>query len=329
MSKKNFFLLILFFLSFSSSLFANAHIFVYHRFNDDRFKSTSVSNQTLKSQFQYLKDNGYQVISISKLVRAIKEKKPINEKWVVLSIDDGYKSFYEQGLKIFKEFNYTFNINIYVRAIRKKYSDYLSWKQIKEISKYGEIGLHSYFHPHLVKMSDDKINYDTNLSISIFEQNLGFSPTIYAYPYGEYNKRVQNIVSKYGLKIFLNQDNGAISNSSKITNLNRLGLVGNARLDEFLKYTRFEAKLIEPKIYPKNRKITKVIAKIYDKYGKIDTNITKVKLFITDNGWQDVDVKDGIINHKLNITLKKRRIRIILSDKFPNISNTLLIKETQ
>jgi peptidoglycan/xylan/chitin deacetylase (PgdA/CDA1 family) len=329
MSKKRFFLLILFFFFFLDELSANAHIFVYHRFDDNRYRSTSISNQTLKNQFQYLKDNNYKVIPLSTLTDAISNNKPIDDKWVVLSIDDGYKSFYENGLKIFREFDYPFNLNIYVRATRKKYSDFLSWKQIKEISQYGEIGLHSYFHPHLIKMSDERIAYDTNLSVSMFEKYLGFKPTIYAYPYGEYNKRVQNIVSKYGLKIFLNQDNGAVSSSSKITNLNRLGLVGNAKLKEFLNYTKFEAKLIEPKIYPKNRKITKVIAKVYDKYGKIDKNITKAKLFITDNGWIDVEVKNGIINKDLNITLKKRRVRIIISDIFPNISNTLLIKDNR
>ena len=321
MSKKAFFLLFLFFTIFISNLFADAHIFVYHRFNDNRFKSTSVDNKSLRKQFQYLKDNGYKVIPLSTLVEVLENNQTINNKWVVLSIDDGFKSFYENGFKIFKEFNYTFNLNIYIRAVRKKYSDYLTWKQIKELSKYGEIGLHSYFHPHLVKLSDEKIAYDTNLSINIFKKNMGYVPKVYAYPYGEYNSRVQKIISRFGLKIFLNQDNGAITSSSEITNLNRLGLVGNANLKEFLKYSKFESKLLEPNSYPKNGKLTKVIAKVED------INIKKAKIFITDNGWIDVDIKNGYINKDMNITLRKRRVRIILSDRFPNINNTLLIKE--
>ena len=51
MSKKLFFIIF-----FSSFLFADAHIFLLHRFDDARYHSTSISTKKLREDFQYLKD---------------------------------------------------------------------------------------------------------------------------------------------------------------------------------------------------------------------------------------------------------------------------------
>jgi len=62
------------------SLWADAHIFVYHRFGDTKHKSTNTSIEVLKKEFEYFKENGYKVITLSKLVKAIKDGKTIPDK---------------------------------------------------------------------------------------------------------------------------------------------------------------------------------------------------------------------------------------------------------
>ena len=89
-------------LIFAATLWADAHIFVFHRFNDSRYPTTNTSLEALRGQFEYFKKNGYEVVPLSKLVDALHAKKEIPDNWVVLTIDDNYKSFYDHGLSVFK-----------------------------------------------------------------------------------------------------------------------------------------------------------------------------------------------------------------------------------
>ncbi|MDQ7056288.1 MAG: hypothetical protein Q9M89_07475 [Persephonella sp.] len=79
--------------SISNTLYAGyATIFIYHKFGEDRYPTTSVSIKDFTKQMEYLKKNGYNVIHLSKLVDYIQRGEEIPEKTVVITIDDGYKS---------------------------------------------------------------------------------------------------------------------------------------------------------------------------------------------------------------------------------------------
>ncbi|RXJ84929.1 polysaccharide deacetylase family protein [Arcobacter cloacae] len=298
---------------------ANGHIFVYHRFGDSKHESTNTSIKELEQQFDYLKKNNYEVVALSKMIDKLNKKENIPDNWVAFTIDDAYKSFYHNGLDIFKKYNYPFTLFVYVEATDKKYGDFMNWEEIKEASKYGEIELHSYSHKQLVKLSDEEIYYDTKKSFDIFEKEMGFKPKGYSYPYGEYDDRVKNIIKKFDFKYIANQNNGSINENSDIFDLNRVALVGKVNLKEKLKYKTLEVDWIEPQFYPKNGILTKVSA-------EVNPEIKNAKLFISTYGWQDIKVKNGIIDIKLDKKLNLNRNRVAISTDYYTISNKLLIK---
>ena len=123
-------------------IWAGAHIFIYHRFNDERHPSTNTTLLELRANFEYFKHNGYEVIPLEKLISALHKKEPIPDNWVVLTIDDNYKSFYNHGLALFKEYGYPFSMFVYVGATEKNYGDIMSWEELKEIQKYGSLEFH-------------------------------------------------------------------------------------------------------------------------------------------------------------------------------------------
>ena len=298
---------------------ANGHIFVYHRFGDSKHESTNTSIKELEQQFDYLKRNNYEVVALSKMIDKLSKKENIPDNWVAFTIDDAYKSFYHNGLEIFKKYNYPFTLFVYVEATDKKYGDFMNWEEIKEASKYGEIELHSYSHKQLVKLSDEEIYYDTKKSFDIFEKEMGFKPKGYSYPYGEYDDRVKNIIKKFDFKYIANQNNGSVNKNSDIFDLNRVALVGKVDLKEKLKYKTLEVDWIEPQFYPKDGILTKVSA-------KVSPEIKNAKLFISTYGWQDIKVKNGIIDIKLDKKLNLNRNRVAISTDYYTISNKLLIK---
>lgn len=81
---------------------ADAHILVYHRFDEPRHASTDISIQNLRAQFEYFKNNGYEVVKLSRLVDAVNAGEPIPDNWIVITIDDGYKAFITRRLKFLK-----------------------------------------------------------------------------------------------------------------------------------------------------------------------------------------------------------------------------------
>ncbi|MGM0519755.1 MAG: polysaccharide deacetylase family protein [Campylobacterota bacterium] len=300
-------------------LSANAHIFVYHRFGDETHKSTNTTIQQLKQQFEYLKKNNYEVVATAKIIDRLKNNKPIPSNWVALHIDDSYKSFYENGLPIFKEYNYPFSLYVYVEATEKNYSDFMSWNELKDASKYGEISLHSYSHKHLTKLSKDEVYEDTKKAYDIFVKNLGFKPKGYVYPYGEYNQEVKETIKKFNFDYIANQSLGSVNKHSDINDLYRIAVVGDVNIKQKLRYKSLSATWVEPKVYPKDGVLKKV-------HVKVDPSIKDAKLYISGHGWQNIKVKDGIININVNKRLKFSRNRVAISPDYYTISSKLLIK---
>jgi peptidoglycan/xylan/chitin deacetylase (PgdA/CDA1 family) len=301
-------------------LWADAHIFVYHRFDDTRFLSADTTTEQLTQQFEHFRKNNYEVVPLEKMIDKLSKNEDIPSNWVALTIDDAYKSFYENGLKTFKKYNYPFTLFVYVKATDKKYSDYMTWEQLKETKQYGDVQLHSYDHPKLQKLSTDEIIEDTKKAFEVFEEKMGYAPTMYAYPYGEYTKRVKNTLkNNFPFKAILNQNTGAVTSKSDIFDIDRIALVGEANISHKLRYKSFNVKWQEPKEYPKDGILKRVKAKVDKKHKKL-------KLYITSNGWRDVKVVDGIVDEKLDIPLKRDRVRIILGRDVFTISNHLINK---
>lgn len=300
-------------------LFCDAKVFIYHRFDDPKHQSTNTSTKELKAQFEYFKTNNYDVVPLEKILNKLKNKEDIPSNWVALTIDDTYKSFYQNGLKLFKEYNYPFTLFVYVEATENKYGDFMTWDELKEVKKYGEVELHSYSHPSLMKLSNKDIAKDTQKAIDIFEKNMGYKAKIYSYPFGEYDDRVKNEILKFGFDSILNQNNGSVNSKSDIFDINRIALVENVNIKEKIKYKTLDVEWIESKDYPKDGILKTVKA-------KVDPGIEKAKVFVSTYGWQDVKVNNGIIEIQLNKKLNLARNRVAISTDYYTISNKLLIK---
>lgn len=301
------------------SAIADAHIFVYHRFGDDRHPSTNVSTETLRAQFDYFNTNGYKVVPLSQIIDAINSNEPMNEKWVSFTIDDSYKSFYENGLEIFKEYGFPFTLFVYVEATDKKYGDFSDWEQLREIGKYGELSYHSYAHPHMTKIDKKSLKEDFDKGLKLFEKELGFKPRYFSYPYGEFNQEVKELAQSYGFEAIFNQNIGAVSHESDVMNLDRIALGENSNLKDLLRYTHLHVDWIEPLEYPKNGILESIHVKGLAKSSKAG-------LYITGLGWQEVLINNGEVKQAINKPLTHERTRLVLSIG-KRISTHIIIKD--
>ncbi len=297
-------------------LFAEAHIFVLHRVDDFRHPYTNTSSKELKKYFDYIKKHNYKVVKLSTFVKMIKEKKPINNI-VVFTIDDSFKSFYKHGLPLFIKYHYPFTLFVYGEATTERWGDFMSWAQVKECAKHGELGVHSWAHPHLAMLSNKAIVNDTKKAINAFKKYMGYVPDMYAYPYGEYDKRVKKIINKF-FPIIANQNVGAIDYTTPLNDLDRIALTGKVNIANKLKLKRLHLKSLN--IERKSSKIIKIT-------GELEKNAPYVNIYITKLGWKGVKVKNRKFVYKPNFTLKKYRNRVIIRYNNKIISKLILKEE--
>jgi peptidoglycan/xylan/chitin deacetylase (PgdA/CDA1 family) len=293
-------------LLFPYLLFADGHIFVYHRFDDTRYPTTNTSTKELRKEFNYLKKHNYKVVPLIDIVQKIEAKERVPDKWVAFCIDDGFRSFYKNGLPLFKEFKYPFTLFIAVKYTDRKYRDYVTWKQLKEIQKYGSIEFHSYGHGHFGEMSDQAIKADMDKGLALMKKYLDYKPSLFVYPYGEYDNRVQKIVDQYGFGAVFNQNIGAVNGEcSNAYDIDRSALVGKAPFKLYLGYTELcGVTFNKPTKYPSDKVVKTIEITLKDR------SIKEAEVYISNNGWHRVKVKDGKIVYHANKKVKLKRIKI-------------------
>lgn len=297
-------------------IWGDAHIFLMHRFDDSRYPSTNVSTDKLREDFQYLKENGYRVVSMEYLIKHLHE-----DKLVSFAIDDGYKSFYQNGLKLFKEFNYPFTLFIYTEAIDMGYPDFMSWEELKWTSKFGEIAIHSHKHPHLTHLDPISVMKDTQKAIESFKREMGEPPKYYAYPYGEYDVDSREIIEAFGFDAIFNQSMGAVSIESDLHNLNRIALLGDYNIKTKLNIDFLKTEWIKPLSYPVDGRLKRVVVKVPE-------DLKRVQLYVSGNSWIDVNVNRGVVDYSFQkpINLSLRQTRIFIKTFDNRWGSTLLVK---
>ncbi len=303
-------LLLLLLLLLPYSLLADGHIFVYHRFDDNRYPTTNISTKKLRQEFNYLKKHNYKVVRIIDIVNKIRANEKVPDKWVAFSIDDGFKSFYTHGLSVFREFHYPFTLFIAVKYTEKNYKDYVSWKQLKKIAQYGSIEFHSYGHGHFGEMSNKQIKEDMDRGLALMKKHLNYEPNLFVYPYGEYDSRVKKVLEPYNFKAVFNQNIGAIHGGtcSNVYDIDRSAVVGSNAKD-FKLYLAFKelcgVTFRRPLSYPKDKIIRTIEIDLADK------SIKKASVFLSNSGgWHNVNVHNGKIIYHANKKMKRNRIKI-------------------
>jgi peptidoglycan/xylan/chitin deacetylase (PgdA/CDA1 family) len=68
----------------------SAVILQYHHVSNDTPAATSISPELFAAHMAYVEELGYEVVSLSELVRSLREGKVIKQDMVVITFDDGY-----------------------------------------------------------------------------------------------------------------------------------------------------------------------------------------------------------------------------------------------
>jgi peptidoglycan/xylan/chitin deacetylase (PgdA/CDA1 family) len=192
--------------------------FIYHRFADSRYPSTNISLHDFEQHLSYLTKNNYQVLSFSAALDYLESDEPVR-KTAVITIDDGYTSFYKNGFPLLKKYNFPATLFINTKTVGG--GDYMNWAELKAVtSNHIEIGNHTHSHDFFLNESASS-RYETfkdeiELSQSLISKHLNIIPEVFSYPYGEFDPEMKSIVKNAGFRAAAAQNSGVIGNETDL-----------------------------------------------------------------------------------------------------------------
>ena len=144
---------------------------MYHRFNEEKYPSTNIQLDVFKEQLKIIENEGIQFVHPKNFEKSLSLNK--KSRKVLLTIDDGLSSFYQNAWPILKSKNIPFILFVNTREVGSY--NYMDWNQIRELNNSDnvEIGNHSHSHEYLVDETAEVIKKDIAKSIQIFKDKLG------------------------------------------------------------------------------------------------------------------------------------------------------------
>lgn len=199
-------------------------------------------------QIDWLKNNGYNFVSVDDILADHDGRRPLPPKAVLITFDDGYRSMYEHAWPLLRMLKIPSvvavvgaweedkgTVNFDGRMITR--DKLMTWAQLRELSESGlvEVSSHSFDLHHGVPgnpqgnmepaattrrwMADknayeDEASYkarvtaDLKRSRDIIRDRIGKAPRVIAWPYGRYTYTLRDIAQQLGMPIGLTLDDG-------------------------------------------------------------------------------------------------------------------------
>ena len=206
----------------------SAVILMYHRFGEDDLPNSSIQLEQFEAHLEELKSGGYTVLPLTRIVTALRNRQPLPERTVAITIDDAYRSVYEEAWPRLKAAGYPFTLFVSTDVIDGGGADYMRWTEIRELARGGvAIGNQTASHPHLPEITLDKAKDEIRYASSRIEKEIGQRPAFFAYPYGEYSLALRDAVAEAGFAAGFGQHSGVAHDRADLMQLPRFPLNEN------------------------------------------------------------------------------------------------------
>ena len=207
--------------------------------NQKQYFPQTISAQMLIKHFNWLKENGYNVISWQQVIDAENGKGTLPDNAVLLSFDDGYETMYNVVFPLLKAYNYPAvfapvtgwldtpeNQKIAYADKMLDRSVFATWAQVKEMEQSGLVEVASHTHnlhnginanpsgsqlPAVIAPEYKNGKYETEdayknrlksdfaHTVQTLVNHIGKKPRVMVWPYGQFNDVAVQIARQAGM----------------------------------------------------------------------------------------------------------------------------------
>ena len=200
-------------------------VLMYHKIGDDKDNDAVIREDLFREQMKFLKDNGYNPLTMDQLYDYVVNGAAVPEKPVVLTFDDGYADTYSIVYPIMKEYGFPATVFINPGDVGTR----LTWDQVREMHKNGiTISNHGFQHIEMGQLSEAKQIENITKAQEALAKEVGIKDNPwFCYPYGDKNEFTDSASKKAGIKMGMAMKSGWAHTGDNPYNILRVW-VGNA-----------------------------------------------------------------------------------------------------
>jgi peptidoglycan/xylan/chitin deacetylase (PgdA/CDA1 family) len=285
---------------------------MYHRFDENKYPSTNIQMEVFLKQIQLIKDLNYSFIHPEDFEKNFNI--PKKQKKILITVDDAFQSFYEVAWPFLKENKIPFILFVSTEPVGNR--GYMTWEQIREVEKekFAVIGHHSHSHEYLIDKTNEDFEEDIETANRIFNEKIGYVPSLFSYPFGEYSEFMRNYISKKFTYAF-GQHSGVIDVNKEKFQLPRFPINENygelKRFTSIIKTYPLEYKELLPVEKKLNKSNNPPLFSV--EFFKDQKNIKNINCYSNEgNQWEKSNIifNDTILNINFREAFLPRRGRI-------------------
>ena len=223
-------------------------VLMYHHFKTEEVEPGNGANMHIdefEEHMKTLQQAGYTPIFLSELYDIMKQAQiekengvvipelQLDKKYVVITIDDGYRSNYELAYPLLQKYNMKACISVITSRIHTGYVysskeiEKMSWENLNEMQNSGLVEIYSHTYDH--EPVGDRIYTDVRSSIQKGEEMLdkqleNRSPvSVLTYPNGNYRKNIALLMYIYmGYDLQLTTNSGVVNRNTSVLEVPRI-----------------------------------------------------------------------------------------------------------
>ncbi|MCF6290868.1 MAG: polysaccharide deacetylase family protein [Desulfobacterales bacterium] len=233
---------------------AGIPILCYHNVSDTRnhaFRLYIMPVKRFARQMQWLKEKGYQAITLNTLYDYLDHNGPLPEKPVIITFDDGYQELKDTATPILARLNFphVLFINTGKTGLSTDWVErapdipLLSRGEISAmVDRYGDIldfQAHGKTHLSMKGAAPGTIVAEVRDCIDVLEPITGRPVRFLAYPYGERDDNTPAIMRSLGLRCSFTVDQGLCRPGQDLHLLPRVEIFGNDFFIDFILKVRW------------------------------------------------------------------------------------------
>jgi peptidoglycan/xylan/chitin deacetylase (PgdA/CDA1 family) len=174
-------------------------------------------------QMKWLKQHGYRTITQRELFEALFEGRRLGPKPILITFDDGYRDLYENASPVLARLGMRATAYVVSRRLKNGYPLFLTWRLLRQLPSRGiEIGSHTATHVDLTSLSDHEAFRELVESRLAIERRLRHPVQWLAYPFGDYDARIERLVRRAGYVLAVTTEGGSVQSARRPLALRRL-----------------------------------------------------------------------------------------------------------
>lgn len=184
-------------------------VLAYGRFGADGGRGIRV--EQFEAHLEEIARGGWSVLPLSEALTALRERRPLPERSLAITIDGTHESVFLEAWPRLKRAGLPATVFVATNALDRAVPGYMSWAQLREMAEGGiEIGSLTAAHPHLADQTAGRVVEEIAQARRRIEAEIGRPAAIFAYPYGEWNEAARSAVIGSGHLAAFGQQSGVV-----------------------------------------------------------------------------------------------------------------------